>query len=267
MKIRLPQVKNFLPTAHLEIMRGTSKEASDYCKKGEQSHDEWKQFKHRGSNFGKNADVTEFGELPEDKDEMNTRLWAEFVELSEQGNFEEIKRRMPSKYTQYYSTMKRIYSDFSKKLDNIPKRCGSWYWSHTPNCGKSEAARENDPESTYIKSCNINWDGYSNEDTVVIDDLDKSHEFMGHNLKIWGDKYPFKAKVLYSTMNIRPKRIICTSNYRIEEIFRCSIQADAIRSRYPEKEFIFDPLYGLTEDERQNRLEQIADDSFIYLYE
>lgn len=166
--------------------------------------------------------------------------WVDFIALARKGDFDNISDTLPSLYVQNYAVMKRIYSDNPCKVDDIDDRCGLWYWSHQSEVGKSEAARAYTPDSYYLKGMNINWDGYKDEETVILDDLDKKHNYMGHHLKIWGDKYAFQAKILYSTLNIRPKTVIVTSNYTIAEIFPDDIEANAIRCRYKEVEFKYD---------------------------
>lgn len=49
--------------AHIESKRGTTKDAVNYCKKGDQPHAEWSASKEAGPTFGKNAKVWEHGEL------------------------------------------------------------------------------------------------------------------------------------------------------------------------------------------------------------
>lgn len=63
------------------------------------------------------------------------------------------------------------------------------------------------------------WDQYRNQDNVLIEDMDKSHTYQGFYLKIWADKYAYPVEIKTSGDLIRPKVIIVTSNYSIEEVF------------------------------------------------
>lgn len=54
------------PYTSFESMKGSYRQASDYCKKGLQSSDEFKELHHKGPNFGLLASFLEYGELPLD---------------------------------------------------------------------------------------------------------------------------------------------------------------------------------------------------------
>lgn len=49
--------------------------------------------------------------------------------------------------------------------------------------------------------------------------MDTSHSYQGYYLKIWADKYSFPVEIKNGADFIRPKVIIVTSNYKIEEVF------------------------------------------------
>ena len=63
-RMRLTGVKNLNKRAHWDACSGTAKQASLYCQKGDQSHEEWVLHKETGPNFGKNAEFFEYGDLP-----------------------------------------------------------------------------------------------------------------------------------------------------------------------------------------------------------
>lgn len=48
---------------HFKARMGSSIDASNYCKKGDQPHEEWDEFKIAGKNYGSNADYEEWGEM------------------------------------------------------------------------------------------------------------------------------------------------------------------------------------------------------------
>jgi hypothetical protein len=94
--------------------------------------------------------------------------------------------------------------------------------------------RENHP-GFYSKPISKWWDGYTDEEVVLVDDVDPSHAtLLTYFLKIWTDHYALPAEVKGGKRYIRPQTIIVTSQYTIEECFASADKAtrDAIMRRF-----------------------------------
>lgn len=100
----------------------------------------------------------------------------------------------------------------NEKLEN------EWIYGPT-GTGKTRGVRDKWKDSLFTKNPNKWWDGYQNQETVLIDDFQREHEKLGYHLKIWADHYPFTGEVKGSSMSIRPKRVIVTSNYHPQDIW------------------------------------------------
>lgn len=204
-RTKFTTLKRQIPTAHIERMMGSSKEASDYCKK-DGDYFEVGKFEDLAGYAGKNGSGGKQAKVN----------YTNIIKLAETHNFQEIKESDPGVYFRNYHTIKRIAMDNPLPVSNIDKLEHEWIWGAT-GLGKSSNARLENP-GLYIKSHNKWWLGYKGEEVVLIDDLSKTEaNWFGEHLKQWCDHYPFPAETKGDGMVIRPRKIIVTSNYSIED--------------------------------------------------
>lgn len=208
----LSTIKKWLPRAHLEIMRGTPLEAAEYCKK--------------------DGDFDEWGTLPPAQGfsggEKRKIDWEEAKAKAISGDIESI---VGSIYVPHYNTLKRIKADHAPKLAPISELVHEWHYGPT-GTGKSKRVRTEYPNA-FVKDANKWWDGYNGEDVVIIEDVDKYDLKLGRDLKLWGDHYPFAADFKHQgKLDIRPGKIIITSNYAPSEIWGDEKTVGPIERRY-----------------------------------
>lgn len=121
-------------------------------------------------------------------------------------------------YCTHYRTLKQIKADHEVAPLDLDTTTGVWIWGKS-GVGKSRQARLDYPGS-YIKNNNKWWDHYQGQETVIMDDFGKDHACLGSQMKRWLDHYAFTAETKGGSRTIRPKLIIVTSQYHIDEIWK-----------------------------------------------
>lgn len=211
-RLRHKQICELLPRAWVSKMRGTPQEASDYAKK--------------------DGDFVEHGTVPPKQGDAggsaNLARYEAAKASAVAGDLDAIPADL---LTRHYSTYKRMKQDHQVPLPYLPTTSGVWITGETGS-GKSHYAREKYPDY-YLKACNKWWDGYTGQDNVIIEDMDPGHEFLGHNLKLWADRFDFVAEQKGATIRIRPKTIVVTSQYTMDQIWINKPEdLDAIKRRF-----------------------------------
>ena len=198
--------------AHLEVQRGSNKEASDYCKK--------------------EGNYIERGTLPDEQQtrggEATKRKWEETMKAAKEGRFDDIP---PDIYIRYRNSLKAIYQEEVNKntteITDIELK-GHFIWIYGPTgTGKSHLARSIamslDPDTPpYLKGLNKWWSGYKMQKCVIIEEASPEQcKYLAPLFKQWCDKWPFTAETKGGTFDhgIRPPYIFVTSNYSIKECF------------------------------------------------
>ncbi|AMH87748.1 replication-associated protein [Pacific flying fox faeces associated circular DNA virus-6] len=218
---RLTACKKLFPSAHFERMRGSAREAIEYCKKDGK-------FVERGIYPCVRSSTVDNGSA------KGVDRIKDFIELARAGNVDLCEQRHPNQFLRYFSQLKNL-----RKFDI--ERLSEALWRldlRGPSFGiGKDASRSPSLRVFFFKKSQLKWwDGYNNENIILISDFDESCKWMVHYLKIWADVYPFNAEVKGSTIKIRPKYIIVTSNFRMDMLF-LGTALDALKRRFMTFEF------------------------------
>lgn len=155
------------------------------------------------------------------------------MDLAKAGKIDDID---PKLFVGHYKTFKMIKADYKVMPRNLTWEMPPNIWIYGPTgTGKSHYARNVifNGQPFYAKNAiNKWWDKYNGEENVLIEDIDKTHDYQGFHLKIWADKYAFPVEVKNGGDLIRPKVIVVTSNYKIEEIFRDKSIYEPLQRRF-----------------------------------
>lgn len=215
-----PSLVQFFPNAYLAPAKGHYAHNLDYISKN-------------------NTQVVfKYGQEPAYKKKMDSNETARKVlQYISEGKEDKIREEFPAYYINKYSSIQKLLTA-ADNVTELPHEHRTIIFIHGPaGIGKSYLARRlvrDDNGTLYLKPLNKWWDGYSNQTHVLIDDLDPtflSHSNFGSLLKHWGDIYPFQAEIKGSQRLIRPRKIIITSQYSLEELFPDPLLYAAISRR------------------------------------
>jgi len=204
-------------SCHIEPAKGTDKECVDYC--------------------SKDGCVTQFGNLPlsqPSKQEAQQQQWQELLKAAKDRQLELIATKNPRLFVQNFHRWKSIGDHYLQSFPKVESRTCIWLHSRKSGTGKSRWCEQNFPNA-YRKSLTSKFfQGYVDQDTILIEDLDTSHVSFGHDLKLWGDIYPLLVEIKQFHVYLVHRRLIVTSNYEIAELWQDQRLVDAIRRRFLE---------------------------------
>lgn len=210
-----------------------------YCKKGAQPKAEWEEHHEHGPTYGKDADIFEDGRAPVTSaaggdmgGEMEKKRYERAWELAKQGKIEEVDADIR---VRLYGTLKKIRADYQVCPESMEELDFHWFVGPT-GTGKSLTARQENP-GAYIKNTNKWWDGYVDQDCVIIDEWSPESECLTQYLKKWADHHAFSAETKGGTITIRPKKIIITSNYTIDQCFSRQEDLEPLTRRMKVRKF------------------------------
>ncbi|GBL96609.1 Tubulin delta chain [Araneus ventricosus] len=189
----------------IAILRRTrAQRAKEYCKK--------------------DGDFEEYGRLPDSQHRSDA--FAAILASAEEGDVESIKRYYPGRYIRYKGN---ILSSVTFRTSDLGNSCGVCICG-PPRCGKDAGVRR--LGNLFSKPVNKWLGGYRNEKFVLLSDIEPSHSaWLGYYMKIWSDRYPFHAEIKGASMLIRPIKIFCISNFRLDYVFSGQV-LNALQARF-----------------------------------
>lgn len=195
---RFGSMKKKLLRSHIEKAKGSAQDNRKYCTKD--------------NNFKELGIIPEQGKRT-DLDELSK-------EIMEGRKVDDICIEQPMKYHQYGRTLNnledlRMRTEFRTEMTK-----GEWYYGKT-GTGKSHKAFENfSPKTHYVlPEDNGWWDGYKQQDTVIINDFrgELPYNFLLQLIDKWPlnvkrrgrEPIPFTSKKVIITSSLPPKKIFC----------------------------------------------------------
>lgn len=190
----LSSMKKSMPRAHFEKRKGTAKQAADYCKK---DGDFWEQGTI--SKQGHRTDLEIVADMVKEKQPM--------VNIAEEQAVTYIKFHRGIEALKY-----QLQRDRNPDIPPII----TWSWGKT-GVGKTRTAFEFHDRNVYIKDGTQWWNGYEQQEGIIIDDFDGRWPF--RDLLRLLDRYPYQGQTKGGYVKINSPYIHITCSYPPERIW------------------------------------------------
>jgi len=195
-KNRLTWLVKKIPRCAFLVSKGTPKQAAEYCRKG--------------------GDIFEYGTNVIQGQRTDLEIVAHHIR--DGATLKSIAYDYPAVVIKYSRGISALQSILSGARETSHVR-GVWLHG-PPGAGKSHLVRKSLDYTLFVKQQNKWWDGYTNEEHVLIDDLDMGGKCLGHYIKLWADRYAVTtAEIKGATIALNHRFLFVTSNYTIEQIW------------------------------------------------
>lgn len=204
--IRLCTLQRLIPGGHFEQRRGSGLQASQYCKKGEQSKEEWAAEGSAGPNFGQGANVQEFGELKQQGKSFSLRDATDLIKSG--SSLRSIATESPEIFVRHHKGLMALQCALVEPRTEKPN---VFVYHGLTGSGKSRLARESVKSTPYVWHPQQGqwWDGYAGQESVIMEEFRGQLPF-GMLLSLL-DRYDCKVQFKGGVMEFRATDIHITS--------------------------------------------------------
>jgi len=206
--VKYTTINKMLESNHNKPRGGTAKDASNYCKKGEQPKAEWKALKELGPTWGLNAIVTEWGEMTMQGNRTDLSAAADMIRDGKR--LRDVADELPVQYVKFHKGLRALKCELVDPRDERPTCVCFWGPSEH---GKSRAAREwlLDQRGAYKwhPQCEKWFDGYEGQKEVLFEEY-RGQLPLGYILSLT-DRYDSKVQFKGGMCEFAATRIVFTS--------------------------------------------------------
>lgn len=196
-RARFSGIKKVMPRAHIEQAKGTDKENLAYCTK----QDKEPYILGEPQTAGKRNDLARAAEM-----------------IKEKKTLKEVAQECPTVFIKYNKGLQELSTTLQEPRDVNDPPTVLWLYGEA-GVGKTKLAFDQMPaEEIYIKDSTKWWQGYTNQQCILVDDFDG--EWPYRNFLRFLDRYPYKGETKGASVEINSPIIIITCEFPPEHFWQ-----------------------------------------------
>lgn len=161
------KLAQLMPRARTAERKATAEVAAAYCKKGEQSHEEWEKHRTEGPNYGLNADVYEVGVISQQGKRTDIDEPVSFLQSG--GTMRQLVNKYPAQFVKYHKGFEKLRQYNIGDREEVPEVI---VIVGKTGVGKSKMAREMLKDPYVWSPQNKHWfDGYDGHEHVLFEEF------------------------------------------------------------------------------------------------
>ncbi len=204
-----------IPGVFVQARFGTAEQAANYCKKGTQPKNEWETEGIEGENYGKDAEIVEWGEITQQGRRNDLTPACEMIK--EGKRMREVAEEHPELFVKFHKGLIALQSILIQPRDEVPTVTVLYGGTGT---GKSKQAREmlEDPRYVWHPQQAQWFDGYAGEKNVIFEEFRGQIPF-GMLLSLL-DRYDCKVQYKGGMCEFAATNIVLTSPLHPQEWYK-----------------------------------------------